>query len=354
MRILQLIDSMAVGGAERMAVNIANLFSKENIPNILVASRSNGPMNDFLLDKESFLCLHKKSFSDFKAFRQLISTARNFKPTHIHVHDSSVFWGVMLKQFLPSSKLVWHAHYGGFSGNDQRFGNKIKFIAGSIDAVITVNEELKDWIEKELPKIHHVAYIQNFPDLPEAVSRQHTAEVILCLANLKPPKNHHLLVNAFLEFVAAYPGYKLKLVGSTDNPVYLSEIQEMISRNGMEDSIHIEGTQLNLTPYMEEAQFAVLSSDVEGLPVSLLELGLGKVPIITTAVGQCEALFEKGKFGYLVEPGKKEELLGAMLHVAANISEAKNKAELFASHVSAKFGNMNFLGKYTNLLNGLS
>jgi glycosyltransferase involved in cell wall biosynthesis len=354
MRILQLIDSMAVGGAERMAVNISNLFSNENIPNILVASRSNGPMNDFLLAKESFLCLHKQSFFDFRAFKNLVSTARNFNPTHIHVHDSSVFWGVLLKQFIPSSKLVWHAHYGGFSGDDQRFGNKIKFFAGSIDAAITVNEELKNWIEKELTQIRNVAYIQNFPDLPVPVSRQNPSDVILCLANLKPPKNHHLLVNTFLEFVASHPTYLLKLVGSTDNPVYLSEIKEIIRKKGMMDKIHIEGTHLNLTPYMEEAQFAVLSSDVEGLPVSLLELGLGKVPIITTAVGQCGALLEKGKFGYLVEQGNKEELLKAMKHVAVNISEAKDKAELFASHVSAKFGNMNFLEKYTHLINGLN
>ncbi len=354
MRILQVIDSMAVGGAERMAVNIANLFSKENIPNILVASRSKGPMNDFLQEQDSFICLDKKSFFDIKAFRRLVSTARNFKPTHIHVHDSSVFWGVLLKQFIPSCKLIWHAHYGGFNGDDQRFGNKIKFIAGSIDAVITVNEELKDWIEKELTKIRNVAYIQNFPDLPTAISRQSPSDVILCLANLKPPKNHHLLVNAFLEFTKLKPSYKLKLVGATDNSSYLSEIKEIIRRGGMEDSVLIEGTQLNLTPYLEEAQFAVLSSDVEGLPVSLLELGLGKVPIITTAVGQCNTLLNQGKFGYLAQKGNKTELLEAMVHVAENISEANQKAELFASHVSAKFGNMNFFEKYTNLIKGLS
>ncbi|MEB2785136.1 glycosyltransferase [Algoriphagus sp. E1-3-M2] len=354
MKIMQVIDSMAVGGAERMAVNIANLFAKKNIPNILVASRSSGPLNDFLLDKGSYLCLHKQSFFDFRAFKNLVSTARKFKPTHIHVHDSSVFWGVLLRKFVPGSKLIWHAHYGGFSGDDQRFGNKIKFIESSIDAVITVNEELKCWIEKELAKIRNVAYIQNFPDLPGAVSRQSPSAVILCLANLKPPKNHHILVNTFLEFVASHPTYKLKLVGATDNPSYLAEIEELIRSNAMENSILIEGTQLDLTPYMEEAQFAVLSSDVEGLPVSLLELGLGKVPIVTTAVGQCEALLEQGKFGYLVEKGNKDALLGAMLHVAANISEANAKAELFASHVSANFGNMNFLEKYNNLLKGLS
>jgi glycosyltransferase involved in cell wall biosynthesis len=343
---------MAVGGAERMAVNIANLFAKENIPHFLVASRSNGPMNNFLMDKESFLCLEKMSFFDIWAFKRLVYKARHFKPTHIHVHDSSVFWGVLLKKFVPNTKLIWHAHYGGFYGKDQRFGDKIKFIESSIDAVITVNEELKYWIERELTKIQNVAYIQNFPDLPVAITRQNPKEVILCLANLKPPKNHHLLVNAFLEFVKLHPSYKLKLVGSTENLSYLSEIKEMISITGMENSIQIEGTQLDLTPYLEEAQFAVLSSDVEGLPVSLLELGLGKVPVITTAVGQCESLLEQGKFGYLVEPGNKDHLLQIMLQVAANISEANGKAELFANHVSANFGSMNFLKKYSNLLNG--
>lgn len=345
---------MAVGGAERMAVNIANLFTKENIPHFLAVSRSDGPMKEFIIEKENFICLGKQSFFDIRAFKRLVSTAHSFQPTHIHVHDSSVFWGVLLKKLVPSSKLIWHAHYGGFSGKDQRFGDKIKFIERSIDAVITVNEDLKCWIEKELTKIRKVVYIQNFPDLPIAISRHNPGDVILCLANLKPPKNHHLLINAFLKFVKIHPTYKLKLVGSTENPSYLAEIKELISTNGVEHSIQIEGTQLNLAPYMEEAQFAILSSDVEGLPVSLLELGLGKVPIVTTAVGQCEALLEQGKFGYLVKQGNKEELLGAMLHLAGNIPEAKEKADLFASHVSTKFGNRNFLDNYINLINRLS
>ncbi|WP_425639512.1 glycosyltransferase [Algoriphagus yeomjeoni] len=354
MRVLQLIDSMAVGGAERMAVNIANLFTKQNIPTLLIASRSSGPMNDFLIDKDIFFCLNKKSFFDLRAFKSLVELSRRFNPTHIHVHDSSVFWAVLLKKFLPSSKLVWHAHYGGLSGNDQRFGNKIKFIDGSIDAVITVNEELKTWIENEIPKISSVAYIENFPDLPEAIFRHDPSDVVLCLANLKPPKNHHLLINTFAEFVKSHPSFKLKLVGATDNPVYLKEIKELIQINSLGNRIHIEGTQLKLSPYMQEAKFAVLCSDVEGLPVSLLELGLAKVPIVCTAVGQCDALLEQGKYGYLVEKGNRIDLLDNMIYVANNISEANRKAELFAEHVSSKFGNMNFLENYTKLLKGLS
>lgn len=350
MRILQLIDSLAVGGAERMAVNLANLFSKEEIPNILISSREKGPLAEFVHDKKSIYCLGKKSAFDFSAFRMLLKIGKEFKPTHLHVHDSSIFWAVLLKKFLPATELIWHAHYGGFFTSESRFGNKIKFIASSIDYVIAVNYDLKLWVEKEFPKIKSTAFIQNFPDIPEQINRDKPQAEILCLANLKPPKNHHLLVRAFADFLKKSPGYKLKLVGSTDDKSYLESLNKEIENLGILPHVEIAGQSLNLSESFEKAEFAVLASDIEGLPVSLLELGLAKVPIVSTEVGQCSELLGHGEFGFLTPPGDEIKLSEMLTFVAEHNSFAKMKANAFHSHVSEKYGSKNFIDKYNLLL----
>jgi glycosyltransferase involved in cell wall biosynthesis len=351
MRILQFIDSLAVGGAERMAVNLANLFTRKGIPNILITSREIGPLQVYVTASESLFCLEKKSTLDIIAFARLVKIAKKFKPTHLHVHDSSIYWAALLKKFLPNTTLIWHAHYGGLVGDEGRFGSKIKYISSHIDLVITVNQELRNWVKRGFSDIKEVAYIENFPDLPQKINRGNTRPEILCLANLKTPKNHHLLIRSFAEFLKKFPHYKLKLVGSTDDQEYVNSLKEEIAALNIQASVIFAGETLDLISSFEDAEFAVLSSDIEGLPVSLLELGLAQVPIIATWVGQCKELLGKGKFGFLTPPGDEKKLYEMLIFVAENRKVAIDKASSFYTHVSEKYGFKNFIDKYYILLN---
>jgi glycosyltransferase involved in cell wall biosynthesis len=351
MRIFQLIDSLAIGGAERMAVNLANMFSDKNIPNVLVASRQAGPLSGLLTDRSVFKTIGKTKTLDLKAFRNLVQIAKEFNPTHLHVHDSSVFWGIALKLFIPRVQLIWHAHYGGFSSSDQRFGGKLKFIQYGIDYMIAVNEDLLVWAGKEIPRVKRKSFIENFPDVSGVFDKtERVSKTIICVANLKSPKNHHLLIKAFFEFLKNRPDFKLQLVGSCPDPIYLSEVEKLIAEKDLGLSVKIVGEVLDLRPYFESARFAVLASQAEGLPVSLLELGLAKVPILCTKVGQCQDLLDDGKLGYLVPSDDLEAMTTELIAIADNPEEASEKAGSFYQKVKKNYGKENFLKKYTELL----
>lgn len=351
MRVLQLIDSLSVGGAERMAVNLANAFSSEKIATSLISSREAGPLEAFLAEPENLYCLHKKSTFDLKAFGRLVKLATKFKPTHLHVHDSSVYWAVALKKMLPGTKLVWHIHYGGLFGEEKRFGDKIKFISSQIDFAIAVNQELASQLQEAYPTIKHVAYIENFPDLPKKINRNKVKREILCLANLKAPKNHHLLIRSFAKFLPHFPDYTLNLVGSNEEGSYLTSLRELISQLSLEDHVRFSGQILDLSKAFEAAEFAVLPSDSEGLPVSLLELGLAQVPIVCTSVGQCPELLGQGRYGLLTPAGDEEKLAESLIFMAENKAIAHEQAAHFFAHVSEKYGAVNFVKKYRTLLN---
>ena len=71
MRIVQIIDSLEIGGAERMAVNYANVLSEKTEFSGLIASRKEGLIISELIDGVSYLFLKKKKKIDVKAVFRL-------------------------------------------------------------------------------------------------------------------------------------------------------------------------------------------------------------------------------------------------------------------------------------------
>ena len=60
MRIIQLIDSLEAGGAERMAVSYANALAQEIEFSALVATRKEGPLLNQIESNVPYLFLNKK------------------------------------------------------------------------------------------------------------------------------------------------------------------------------------------------------------------------------------------------------------------------------------------------------
>jgi len=71
MRIVQIIDSLAVGGAEKMAVNYANALSGKIEFSGLVATRAEGTLKNQLHEAVSYLFLNRKKVIDFGAIFKL-------------------------------------------------------------------------------------------------------------------------------------------------------------------------------------------------------------------------------------------------------------------------------------------
>ena len=66
MRVLQIIDSLEAGGAERMAVSYANVLVDVIGFSALVATRKEGALLEQMDSKVTYLFLNKKSKLDFK------------------------------------------------------------------------------------------------------------------------------------------------------------------------------------------------------------------------------------------------------------------------------------------------
>ena len=112
MRIVQLIDSLDAGGAERMAVNYANALSEKIAFSGIVATRKEGVLKQEIKHINNYAFLERKNKFDTNAIFLASKYIKRNKIQIVHAHGSSYFFGVLVKLFNPKIKLIWHDHYG--------------------------------------------------------------------------------------------------------------------------------------------------------------------------------------------------------------------------------------------------
>ncbi|PKH67693.1 alpha-1,4-N-acetylgalactosamine transferase [Flavobacterium sp. ALD4] len=312
MRVLQLIDSLAVGGAERMAVNYANGLSERIGLSALVATREEGVLKSQLNNQISYLFLNRKNTLDYRALLRLKAFVKENKIATIHAHGTSFFIAFLLKIIYPRIRIIWHEHYGG-RVEQSLLSNWILFICTRFfESIFVVNLQLEQWVKKTLC-FKNVFFIPNFATINEDVIKTtflqgEVGKRVVLLANLKKPKNHMAILSAFQELQLQRLGWSLHCVGKIYNDRYSDDIKEYISNNELEDSIFLIDVRNDISHILSQATIGVLVSTAEGFPVSLLEYGLAKLAVVSTNVGYCSEVINEGVNGLLFNPTNPNEL----------------------------------------------
>jgi colanic acid/amylovoran biosynthesis glycosyltransferase len=134
---------------------------------------------------------------------------------------------------------------------------------------------------------------------------------IVCVARLSPVKNHIVLLEACAALRASGLEFRCVLVGEGRTR---PEIEAARARLGLEDHVELVGaaTQRAVLSFWRRAAIAALSSDSEGVPVSLMEAASCGVPAVATAVGGVPELIDDGITGLLVPPGDSAAFAAAL------------------------------------------
>jgi len=305
MRILQLIDSLEAGGAERMAVNYANALQREFSFSALCVTRKEGILQESLLPQIGYLFLNKKNAIDFKAVLKLRNFIKEKDIEFIHAHSTSFFTAVLLKIIYPKIKIVWHDHYGNSEFLSERKTSILKLASLFFYGIISVNQQLKNWAQKELA-FNKVIYMPNFTTTEtslkeDTILKGKAGNQILCLANLREQKGHFFLLEIALKIQEKYPNWTFHLVGKDFNDDYSNEIKNKIIEKGLEETVFVYGSRDDVKNCINQASICILSSKSEGLPVALLEYGFNAKPVLVTNVGEMPLVIKNGINGFITD-----------------------------------------------------
>jgi len=344
--VIQVIDSLDAGGAEVLAVNIANTLSEEGINSHFCATRKEGVLKNNLNKKVGYLFLDKKKSIDFSAIIKFKKYLKSNTINTIHAHTTSYFFVFCVKLFYPKVKIVWHNHSGNYINLKGFKFFVLKFISIFFDGIINVNNDLNVWAVKKL-KHKNVIKLDNFPQF---INKSKTTELyglknkrIVILASLREVKNHLALLSAFKSIHNKYSDWTLHIIGKDFNDNYSKRIKQFIIENNLVNSVFLYGVCLDISNILSQATIGVLSSKSEGLPVSLLEYGLAKLPVVVTDVGECGQVIENGKSGIVVEKENSLALANALEAFINSKEKRKLYGELHYKNVSESYSQNSFI-----------
>ncbi|GGD02528.1 glycosyltransferase [Hyunsoonleella pacifica] len=340
MRVLQLIDSLQTGGAERVAVNLANILHSEVDQTFLCATRQGGLLKQSLSPEVGYLFLNKRFTLDTKAIFKLHRFVKHNRVDIIHAHSTSFFLAILVKVLNKKVKIVWHDHYGKSEFLKERNYDVLKYCSNLFSHVFCVNRLLEVWAKKNLKSVS-VSYLQNF--LVENVMSPTTTlngvdgKRIVHLANLRSQKDHISLLRAFKTVVLKHPDWTLHCLGKDFMNGYSNEVKSEIDRLNLNESVFLYGSCSDVFHVLRKCQIGVLSSKSEGLPLALLEYGSQGLPVVATNVGNCKDVILNSSYGQLIEPMDVEQLQNALSYFIENPDKQKESGTKLKQHIRMNF-----------------
>ena len=199
--------------------------------------------------------------------------------------------------------------------------------------IITPSQHLKNFIDK-------IGFDKNIFVINNGVNiEQHNKVVLenniiqlLVVSRLVSQKNIDSIIKAVK--VMENENIILNIVGDGSE---INNLKLLVKKYELDKKINfigkIENTKLN--EYLKNADIFIQASNYEGLPHSILEAMNFEIPILSTDVGGCSVLLNKGERGYIIPmPVSEVEISEGIRKIINNKNEAKSKARLAKNYLN--------------------
>jgi glycosyltransferase involved in cell wall biosynthesis len=364
MRVLHLMDSAGIFGAEVMLLTLAKAQRAAGIDALIGSIQTPamfGQKADQLAHRARALGLPvidivMPARALLRGRRVLAGKIKEIQPDLIHSHGykpNILLATLQLTQRLPPTVTTLHGWTGlGGIRAMTLYEYLDRWALTKLDRIVVVSPaQLKHSALRRLPP-ERIYCVKNGTDLDwrnALTLRQHEAElltdlerfakgcrIILAIGRLAPEKGYAVLVDAFTKVAAEYTDIRLIIAGEGQ---LRTQLEHLAAASEIGERIRLPGYIERIDKLLEKAACLAQPSLTEGLPITVLEaMGRG-IPIIATRVGGMPELLEDGMAGALIDPADAAQLTTALHNVLSNQAATQSKvgraSELFATHYSA-------------------
>lgn len=339
LRVMFLITSMPVGGAEVLLVNLIRRLDRSRCVPVLCCLKELGPLGDELVAEGVPAASHLiRGKYDVRVLWKLVRRMRREKIDAIVTVGAGdkMFWGRLAAKLAGVPVIAAALHSTGWPDG---VGKLNRLLTPITDAFIGVaSRHGQHLIENERFPALKVHVIPNgvdtdrFQPNPAAAARvRHElhipkdAPVTGIVAALRPEKNHLLFLEAAALVRSKRPDARFLIVGEgPERPA----IELGIQRFRLGECVHLLGSRSDIPEVLSACDAFMLTSHNEASPVSILEAMSVGLPVVSTNVGSvCESV-EHGVTGFLAQPGNACDLADSLLTIFGKVELA---AELGAA-----------------------
>lgn len=318
MRIAEVVNSLEIGGAERMVVDLSMGLQRQGHTVSVVCLRTAGPLASLLQEsKIEVLALEKGEGFSLKAAGTLSAFLKRREIDVVHTHNPlthhyGVIAGrragvpVVVNTFHGPSNLTGFGRTQAIFEISSLFSDRIVACCGAVETHL---RRITSLAKRRLSVIPNGISVEKFTQVP---ARAQDGEFVFgMVGRLVPVKDHAGLLKAFAEAQRQEPASRLELLG--DGPLY-NTLREQAMALGIEDRVVFHRSSLDVAQFLCRLDAFVLSSLSEGLPLSLLEAMAAGLPVVATSVGAVPELVEASHCGWMCPPGQPAMLAGELLN----------------------------------------
>lgn len=336
-KVLQIIGSSNIGGAEKMFCSLIEHLDKNKFK-IYVACPPNGKMLDnFSKYSEEIVTFNFKNWLNpltifsLKKYMKL----KQIEIVHTHLYNAD-FMGIIAAQLgrVPYKFTTIHGHNFdtscrfGLRNTKNLFCSLVyRFIYMFCDKVIVVCQALKkDLLERPGIKVEErkIKVIYNGFDLEKIAEFNQRSDrrvesmlgnngrFVGVIGNFDRVKGHAVLLKSIPQVLKEIGKVKFIFVGDGEER---NRIERIIKKLRIEKNIIFTGVYPEVLDIIGLCDLIVLPSLNEGLPLSILEAMALAKPIVATSIGGVPEVLENGKTGVLVPPRDSDALARAILYV---------------------------------------
>ncbi|WP_238432024.1 glycosyltransferase [Streptomyces cavernae] len=253
---------------------------------------------------------------DVRALAELISAMRRFRPHIVHTHTAKA--GALGRTAavlarVPARVHTFHGHllHGYFSPARTRVVVRTeRALAAVSDRLVAVGGRVRDdLVAAGIGTAGKYAVVPPGTTLPAAPERPEARRllglppevpVVAYVGRVTGIKRPDRFLAVAREVRRAVPGARFVMCGEGDlrpDPAAVTELG---------DALHLLGWRADVETVYAAADLVLLTSDNEGMPVSLIEAGLAGVPAVATDVGSVAEVVRDEKTGLLAGPSVTE------------------------------------------------
>ena len=310
LRILFMLTSMEVGGAETLLVNLIRSLDPTRCVAEVCCLKDPGPLGEEIsreIPLHSNLIHGKYDLGVVRRLTELLTEQSVDAVVTVGCGDK-MFWGRLAAWRAGTPVVVSALHSTGWPDGVGWLNHRLNAITDAFVAVAAAHG--RHLIENERFPRQKVVVIPNGID----VARFHNqcTDVVrqrqllglpvhgplgVMVAALRPEKNHRRFIRVARRVIGQIPMAQFAIVG--DGPIR-AELEEYALEQGVSDAIHFLGSRADVPEILRASDVFVLTSDNEAAPVSILEASASGLPVIAPDVGSIRELVLDGKTGYVL------------------------------------------------------
>jgi glycosyltransferase involved in cell wall biosynthesis len=173
--------------------------------------------------------------------------------------------------------------------------------------------------------------------------------LLVCAARLAEAKGIDILLQAVSRVVRQGVSCKCVIVG---DGLLKEKLLQLANSDGLWDHVYFEGFQKDVRPYLQAGSAFILTSHLEGLPLSVLEaMACGLPCIVTNVGGSAEAVKDK-VVGLVIPPASVEAAVDAIMYLVTHPDERAEMASKTRDTVCRSFDIEDKMSELTSVILG--